>query len=205
MHGLGEDEGASKIAAVSAIVGIVGSILPAIINWAKGCGETCINASKVEQIYEAAALNVEEVGNLHMISRDEAIAGMQMFAQAGQQHEAQIGDEHAQAGAENLTKVIGDIIARSQSLPTEATKPLNLDEARGAYVRAGSYGKEWYDGSLSAAGQLADQYLSGLAASPERQITQAAGQVESALKRAGIPPWAALAAAGVAIIWWSNR
>ncbi len=167
-----------------------------------GCGDACVDASKIEQIYEAAALDLEEVGKLGMISREEAAQGMQMFIRAGQQHEAQLNDEHAQEGAANLTKVIEQIIARSQSLSSEAKNPLDLDAARAAYISTSkTLGKEWYPDSLSAAAEMASQYLSSLAASPLRQASQAAGRVESALKSAGIPPALALVALGIAV-WW---
>ncbi|MGH9406777.1 MAG: hypothetical protein ACRD3D_13195 [Terriglobia bacterium] len=124
-----------------------------------GCGNACIDSSKVEQIYEAAADNLYAVGQLGMITRDEAIAGMQALIQAGQQHEAQLNDKQAQSGIANLTKVINAEIADCQNLSDTPTTPINLTQAHSVYVSASG----WYPDSLAAASQASDEYLSQLA------------------------------------------
>lgn len=90
-------------------VAALGALLAQFIGG--GCGSACVNAAETEQIYEAAADNLLAVGKAGMITRDEAIAGMQALIQAGVQHEAQLATKQGQAGSGNLTKVINAEIA----------------------------------------------------------------------------------------------
>jgi hypothetical protein len=196
----------TKVLAVNPIAGaaiIIGGAVTMLISKfiGKGCGQACIDASKAEQIYEAAADNLYAVGKLGMVSRAEAIAAMQMFLQGGLQHEAQLNQPHSKKGAENLTKVINAEIAAAGSLPESASKPIDIAAARSVYKKAKS---GWYPDSIAAGAQLSDQVLSSLADDPARQVGTAITQAGEALEKAGIPP--ALAIVGVgALLWWMNR
>lgn len=196
----------TKLLAVNPIAGaavIIGGAITMLISKfiGKGCGHACIDASKVEQIYEAAADNLYAVGKLGMITRGEAIAAMQYLIQGGQQHEAQLNQPHSKKGTENLTKVINAEIAAAGSLPETATVPIDMAKARGVYVQAKS---GWYADSVTAGAQLSDQVLSSLAASPERQALTAVSQAGAALESAGIPPVLALVGIG-ALLWWMAK
>jgi len=203
----------TKVLAVNPIAGaaiIIGGAITMLMAKfvGKGCGAACIDASKVEQIYEVAADNMLAVGKLGMISRGEAIAAMQYFIQGGQQHEAQLNQQHSKAGADNLTKVINAEIDAAGSLPDSPSKPIDLAAARAAYIQPVS---GWYSDSVAAGAQLSDQVLNSLAAAPERQaqaVVSEAGtlitKAGAALEKAGIPPTVALVGAGLAIWWWMS-
>lgn len=160
--------GATAVAlAAIPIVGAVAALAALLATFiGGGCGSACVEAAEAEQIYEAAADNLLAAGKLGMISRSEAIAGMQALIQAGQQHEAQFmgssGEtRQAQNGSANLTKVINAEIADAQNLPEAASAPIDLARAHSAYVSSSG----WYPASLAAASQASDEYLSQLASS----------------------------------------
>src|SRR5207237_5114748 len=164
-----------------------------------GCGHACIDAAKIEQIYEAAADNLLAVGKLGMISRAEAVGGMQMLMQAGQQHEAQLNDSQAQKGAANLSKVVAAEINAANSLPEAARVPLDLNRARSVYMS----GHGWYPDSLSAAAQWTDQYLAGLASNPVRAVAQTAS--EALTVSGGDVPSLVIVGLGIVVLFFLFR
>jgi hypothetical protein len=176
-----------------------------------GCGEPCIDAAKVEQIYEAAANNLMAVGKLGMISKTEAISGMQTLMQAGQQHEAQLGAQpHSKAGAANLSKVIAGEITAAQSLADTPTVPIDLNRARGVYMS----GHGWYPDSLAAAAQWTDTFLTSVASSRPapsaissagQQIAQALGLARPSASSPGISPLFILAGAAILIFFLMRK
>jgi hypothetical protein len=140
-----------------------------------------VPAAQIEQAFEAAANNLCYVAQAGMITKAQAVAGMQQFLQAGIEYEgkANLGNA-AVKGAANMTKVINDEIKALQALPPIASTPLDLAKARSLYQS----GSGWYAASLQTATQLTDAYLTAIPTGLGAGIGDAASAVEAAL---GIP------------------
>lgn len=152
------------------IVGAVAAIAALVLHFVGGgCGQACISAAEAEQIYEAAADNLMAALKLGMIPRSAAVAGMQAFIQAGQQHEARFATANGQmtpqakAGVANLEKVIQAEIAKAETYPDAVMAPLNLATVQANFVQPGAKG--WYASSVSAGAQLALAFLQQIASS----------------------------------------
>jgi hypothetical protein len=152
----------ATLATIATVVPIVGAVIAVglllLHFFGGGCGSPCIEGSRVEQIYEAASDNLLAVQKLGMISKNQAIYGMEQFMRAGVQHESQLGTDAARRGAANLQKVIQAEIVDAELQPLIQPRPLALDVARRHYVMTG----DWYYESLQAAAQLTDTYLTNL-------------------------------------------
>lgn len=157
------DISAATLATLGVVVPIVGAAIALGLLLAHflghGCGSACIEASKAEQIYEAAADNIAAVYKAGMMSLDHALASMVYFISAGQQHEATFADKQGDAGSKNLTQVIRNEMAGVKAEPKPKPAKFNLAEAHSLYTS----GPGWYPDSLAAAANLTDEYLQALA------------------------------------------
>jgi hypothetical protein len=171
----------------------------------KGCGSACIDASKAEQIYEAATDDVWAAAKAGMISIQQFLSFAQAALQAGQQHLATFGTSQAQKGSQNMTNVISTMINTAPGSTVAAPIPLDINAAQALYIS----GAGWYPDSLAAAGQLATTYLqsllpagatSGTATSSNGGVAAATGDITSLLSATvyGIPVW--MLAAGAAFL-----
>jgi hypothetical protein len=139
---------------VGAIIG-VGALLFHFLGG--GCGEACIDASKIEQVFEAAADNLFLIARAGMLPSSAAVAGMTHYRGVGDQAEHRLGTTAAIMGSINLEKVINAEIAAAKLLPDKATQPLTLAAARALYVG----GPGWYPDSIDLASKLTDQFVVG--------------------------------------------
>src|SRR5215472_13514348 len=150
----------ATIAVAAPIVGAVIAVaLLALSFFHGGCGSPCTNAAKTEQIYESAADNIGAAFRHGLITRAQAIAGMKLMIQLGQQHEQQYGTEHADKGAAHLTTIIEELIGGVSSEPQPAPHKFSLEVAREYYVQPQP---GWYPDALQAGAQVADSYLDSL-------------------------------------------
>jgi hypothetical protein len=125
-----------------------------------GCGEACIDASKIEQVYEAVGTNLLALARIGMLGGYAAFVAIQHFLQAGHLAEARLGTIEAQRGATNLMIVLANLGNAAKLLPHDPTQPLDIAVARTHYAG----GPGWYPDSIKAANQLTDQWLVGLGA-----------------------------------------
>jgi hypothetical protein len=144
----------SAVPIVGAIVA-VGALIFHILGG--GCGQTCVDASKVEQVFEAASDNLYLIARAGMMGAAAAVAGQTHFLQTGMTAMQRLQSGAAAVGFINLEKVIGAEIAATKLLPAQATKPLTLPAARALYVG----GAGWYADSIQLASQLTDQFVLG--------------------------------------------
>ncbi|HEV2385617.1 MAG TPA: hypothetical protein VGS20_00025, partial [Candidatus Acidoferrales bacterium] len=105
----------SLLGPIGLAVGLVATLVLSLFGG--GCGQTCIAGSKVEQIFEAFADNLLTLVKAGMMSKAQGLVGMNEAIQIGQQSEAQLGTQAAQAGSKNLTKVISAEIADLSQVP----------------------------------------------------------------------------------------
>jgi len=169
-----------KVAVAIPIVGAIAGLVAFLAGFiGGGCGQTCVDASKRQQVYEAAADNLYKVAKAGMITPSEAIAGMQAFIQSGEQQEAQLGTSSGQKGSANLANVIGQEIAATQGLSV-APQTLDLTAAQALFVG----GSGWYPDAIAAASTITMQYLQQLVASPARVASSAASSVSNAVSSA---------------------
>jgi|SRR5215831_2580988 len=150
----------ATIAVAAPIVGAVIAVaLLALSFFHGGCGSPCTNAAKTEQIYESAADNIGAAFRHGLITRAQAIAGMKLMIQLGQQHEQQYGTEHADKGAAHLTTIIEELIGGVSSEPQPAPHKFSLATAREYYLQPQP---GWYPDALQAGAEVADSYLDSL-------------------------------------------
>lgn len=139
-----------------------------------GCGDACINASKLEQLFEAAATNLLALGRYGMLTKHQVIVGIFQFIQVGMRAVTQLGTMAGQQGATNLNVTLMNLRTAANSLATERTQPIDIATARTMYAG----GPGWYADSITAANALTDQYLVGLGATvptPPAQINPPRG------------------------------
>jgi len=139
------------VGAVIAVAALLWSILGG------GCGEACIDASKVEQVYEAVADNLFLIARAGMIASAEAVLMMEHFREVGRETEDRLGTTASHMGFINLSKVIDAEVAAAKLLSNTPTVPLTLAAARALYVG----GAGWYPDSIALASRLTDQFVSG--------------------------------------------
>jgi len=150
----------ATIAVAAPIVGAaIALVLLALSFFHGGCGDACINAAKTEQIYESAADNIGAAFRQGLITRVQAITGMKLMIQLGQQHEQQYGTKQADKGAAHLTTIIEELIGGVSSDPQPAPQKFSLEVAREYYVQPQP---GWYPDALQAGAQVADSYLDSL-------------------------------------------
>jgi len=163
-----------------------------------------VPASQVEQAFEAASNNLNYVAKAGMLSREEAVAGMRIFLQKGdefyKENEKALG-KAGTAGKANMRKTIEAEIAGLRDVATTRTRSLDLVAAQTLYEKPGKAG--WYKESLGAAGRLADSYLASLPISPVEKATSAVGKATSLLtaplsESFPVPTW--MVAAGVLLL-----
>ena len=198
------------VASAATIVGLVAT--PVLILIGKifhGADPRQVPASQVEQSFEAASNNLCYVGQAGMISRDEALAGMRLFLQKGDQFYAEQGKALGAAGEKgkaNMHKVIeAEISAASRAIQPTRTRALDLAAASALYEKPGKAG--WYKESLEAAARLADAYLAELPKAPAEKVASAVSKTASLLagnvsESLPVPVWAV--AGGVlllAVLW----
>jgi phosphoribosylformylglycinamidine (FGAM) synthase PurS component len=193
---------APLVAAVAGIVAVASQIAAMVFH---GANPLQVPAAQGEQIFEIWADNLYAVAKAGMLDPAAAAAAMGQLISMGTQYIASLNVGKAgQAGIANMTKVINAEISAVQSLPAGATKPIDLTAARALYTRGGG----WYPESVTKAAQYTDAFLQSAAAQQQAQLSSLGTQVSSAvtqgkavLAEIGIPPWAALAAAGL-LAWW---
>lgn len=139
-----------------------------------------VPAAQIEQCFEAAAINLENVAKAGMISKDQAAAGMQAFLQQGIAYygQAQLG-KAGEKGAANMNKSIGITMSRLMAMGEVPSVALDLGKARALYVNAAG----WYKQSLQAAVQLTDAYLGSLTSGISGKLASVAS---SPVKLAGV-------------------
>jgi hypothetical protein len=125
-----------------------------------GCGQTCVDAAKVEQVFEAAATNLLLIGRAGMMGQKEVIVGIHHFLNVGLVAETRLATTAAFNGANNLRTVLNNLLVSASALPLTGTKPLYLATARTLYVG----GTGWYPDSIALASQMTDQFLIGAGA-----------------------------------------
>ena len=170
-----------------------------------GANPLQVPAAQAEQIFEIWADNLYAVAKAGMLAPADAAAAMSQMIPMGTQYIAGLNIGKAgQAGIANMTKVINAEITAVESLPAGATKPIDLSAARSLYTG----GAGWYPDSVTKATQYTDSFLQNAAAQQQAQLSNLGAQVGSAITQGkavlaeiGIPPWAALAAAGL-LAWW---
>lgn len=143
------------LVAIPIVGAAVAVVLLALHFIGHGCGAPCIEGSKAEQIYEAAADNLYLVYKLGMISAVHAIAGMAYLISAGTHHLQSFNTDAANRGITNMTTTIHAEVRDVQVTPAPKAKALDLNAAHAVYVT----GPGWYPESLAAAAQLTDEIL----------------------------------------------
>lgn len=183
-------------------VGLVTELVSMVFS---GANPLQVPAAQAEQIFEIWADNLYAVAKAGMLAPADAAAAMSQMIPMGTQYIAGLNIGKAgQAGIANMTKVINAEITAVESLPAGATKPIDLAAARRLYTG----GAGWYPDSVTKAAQYTDSFLQNAAAQQQAQLSNLGAQVGSAITQGkavlaeiGIPPWAALAAAGL-LAWW---
>jgi hypothetical protein len=146
------------------IVAVAGTIASLIF---KGADPRQVPASKIEQVFEAAADKINAAKGAGMITRDQASALMDQFIQMGDQVYQQnptLGLNTGSPGGKGIANMTSVIQAEKNSskmqLPDNVTIEINPDAAKGYYPTTGTSG--WYSESISAADQVASQALAAL-------------------------------------------
>lgn len=161
-----------------------------------------VPASQIEQAFQAASNNLNYVAKVGMISRDEAVAGMRVFLQKGdefyKENEKALG-KAGTAGKANMHKVIEAEIAGLRDVASTRTRSLDLVAAQAFYEKPGK--AAWYKESVEAAGRLADSYLASLPQPtlPQNLVGKAASLLAAPLcESLPVPTW--IVAAGVLLL-----
>ena len=206
---------AASVGLASTIVGL--AAVPVLLLLGKlfhGADPRQVPASKIQQVFEAAAHNLLAVGRAGMISRAEVVDGARLFARKGLEFynspDVVLGQAEERGRARmqvNINEVI--IAAQGGAVPAPASDdylqpapggpvaesragPLDLAAARRVYIPVSKAG--WYRESLEAATNLTDSYLAEL---PKNIM-------EKAVSALGLSP-ASLAApvsASFPLPWW---
>ena len=141
---------------VTAIIG-VSALLIEILGG--GCGSACVEASEIEQVYEAIGDDLLRVAKAGMIGGAEAVVAITHFMGVGDQALTRVGTDQATAGKQNMDNVMANLIAKARQLPSTATVPLDLAAAKKFYVG----GAGWYPTSITVADKVTTQFLTALA------------------------------------------
>lgn len=154
---------------VSEAIPVVGTIIAAgaailaLFHVGQGCGQACITSAATEQIFEAAAIDVEKAAIAGMITRDQAVEAIDWLEQQGDAQMAQLAasDSKATAGRANMDKSIGITLQRiqsSDSIPASPTKALDANVLQNSiFITPGTSG--WYANSVSQGASLALQAI----------------------------------------------
>jgi hypothetical protein len=175
---------------------VVASLLASMIGG--GCGSACIDASKAEQIYEAATDNLWATYKAGMVSKAQFLNGAKMFLQSGQQHMATFGTSQAKKGMTNMANVINAMISGAGAVAPPAPAPVDFGAAHALYVSGGG----WYPDSLQAAAQLTDAFLQQYGNTASGSAASAVSALTSSTVF-GIPLW--ILAAGAGLFWFMRR
>ena len=172
-----------------------------------GCGQACIQSAKLEQVPEAACDSLQAVAALGMLNQADYMTAIQQIINYGTQQLQNLlakGDSRAQGGITNLAKSTSGNVAYGQTMPTLATKPLDLGAAQAVFLNASTPG--WYSDSIVAGNQLALQVLQSIAANQASSLTgggtasAVSGTVAALSSKTGIPALG-IYAGFAALIW----
>lgn len=122
-----------------------------------GCGAPCVDASQVEQVYEVAADFLLAVAEAGFITQSEASQAMPQLIRAGQENEANLGSQQAQAGAENLTRVItAELNAVTERVPaSQSLRAWDRSQAIQVFEQAVPPSRGWYQTAYAKGQALA--------------------------------------------------
>lgn len=140
---------------VGAIIG-VGALLISILGG--GCGEACIDSSKIEQVYEAIGDDLYRTAKAGMIAGPAAVVAITHFMGVGDQALERLNTDQARAGQQNMDLVLTNLIAAARKLPAAATVPLNVATAEKLFVG----GAGWYPDSIAIANQVTVKFLTAM-------------------------------------------
>lgn len=146
----------TSVLLVGALIAVAGFL---ILMLGGGCGEACIDSSKIEQVYEAIGDNLWRVAKAGMMSGPAAVVAITHFMGVGDQALNRLGTSQAQSGEQNMNQVMTNLIAHARTLPANATAPLNIPAAQKLYVS----GAGWYPDSISVASQVTTKFLEAMA------------------------------------------
>lgn len=152
----------SAIPIAGAVIAAVAGIAAAL-GLGQGCGSSCIEAAQQEQVFEAAADNLNRVAKAGMMPGTAAAQLIQALIPLAQQAEAQQGTKQAKAGASNAATVLQNVAQQAASLGSGISRPLDLKAAQSLFIPLNTSG--WYPQALATAQQLALQILQTYAAS----------------------------------------
>jgi hypothetical protein len=141
---------------VGAIVGIgvgVYELLKAL-GVGKGCGQSCIEGSEYEQVFEAAAQDVWQFARHGLLSKSQTEDVLQQILDAGQQTMSEapgLSQSRIHKSSANMTRTIMQFINAAASMPeggypSDGTTPQSLQNTE--------IGK-WYSVSVAKGHQLA--------------------------------------------------
>jgi hypothetical protein len=141
---------------------IVGAILAgAALIWSMlggACGEACVIAAKIEQIYEGTATNLLQLVRAGMLGSAGAVPLMYHLQGVAYTALQRLGTMAGQRGITNMFNVTNALINAARLLPAHATKPLILSDAQALYVG----GPGWYSDSIELATRLTNQFINGI-------------------------------------------
>lgn len=172
---------AGPIGIAIGLAAVLGSLIFSYIGG--GCGQACIDASKMEQIYETAGNNAHALVTIGMVTAIEAVAFLRCLIYAGEQHEAALNTKQGQAGSSNMTNDLNAEIAAVQNSSSPGG-PIDLNEARSLYV-VGSPG-HWYGDAAAAGAQLTDAWLEQLQADPSRLVPADTSNISTTIAPAAV-------------------
>lgn len=194
--------------ATAGISSAISGIIRLAASLGRGCGEPCIESAEWEQIYEAAADNLDTACQKNWISTEQATQGINALIQAGQQSIQQIAGAgvHAQNALQNMISVNQ---AEISGLPPnmDGTTPLPSGWQSELYPPIGYTG--WYATSTSQAQQISVPFIESAntannVPSPAASVISSvpvAGQVVSSISSStGISPTFVLI--GLALLAW---
>lgn len=146
----------------------------------KGADPRQVPAAKIEQVFEATAINLERLVEVGMLSKAEAAATQQALIQKGYEYyddPSVVLGVAEDKGRANMTAVIKSVISQTQALADRLLVAVDLQAARALHLPARD-SRKWYPESLAAASQLTDQILQAI---PPRSVGDAVGQVGAKL------------------------
>lgn len=135
-----------------------------------GCGSPCIDASKLEQVFEVAADYVHWWGNLGYLSKAEMTAGLNQLLKFGQQNLAGMGTDQARNGSRNMTNVINQLIGKPLNAPPSPTKAWERNAAIDAGAQHVTPSAGWYQDAY-AKGQALSVQVVEQGILPQRPVT----------------------------------
>lgn len=144
-----------------------------------------VPASRIEQVFELAAVNMHSLVENAFLIPQEVIEACKVLLQKGVEYYAQMSPQLGKAGekgAANMGKVVNAEIAAIAALRAPPLKPLVLSEARNSYKSAQGWARPpgWYAESIKVADELTDSYLQSIPRLQTAAAVPAAGAVAPA-------------------------